>query len=197
LIAQGAWLLQIKILATFGSAALAGYTIAMRIALFAALPILGIANAGATLVGQNLGAHRPDRAEAAVHFTVRSSTMLMAFTGAVTALLCQQLIHLLTTDPDVVAQATTALRIVSVALPLYAAGACLGAAFNGAGDVRTPTRLSFICSWLGQLPLAWVLAHLVGLDATGVFLAVPISFAALTLWLGILFRRGSWKLVQL
>ena len=150
LIAQGAWLLQIKLLATFGSAALAGYTIAMRVALFAALPIIGIANAGATLVGQNLGAHRPDRAEAAVRFTVRSSTALMALTGAVTALLCQQLIHLLTTDPQVVGQATTALWIVSAALPLYAAGACLSSAFNGAGDTRTPTRLTFICSWLGS-----------------------------------------------
>ncbi|MBL9208945.1 MAG: hypothetical protein JNL92_00670, partial [Opitutaceae bacterium] len=82
----------------------------------------------------------------------------------------------------------------SLAFPLYAAGMCLEAAFNGSGDTWTPTRLNFFCFWLGQVPLAWILAQPVGLGPTGVYIAVPISFTVLTLWSAVLFRRGRWKL---
>ena len=99
-----------------------------------------------------------------------------------------------TRDPEVLAHAARALWIVSLAFPLYAAGMCLESAFNGAGDTWTPTRLNFFCFWLGQIPLAWLLAQPCGLGPTGVFIAVPISFSILTLWSGVLFRRGNWKL---
>jgi Na+-driven multidrug efflux pump len=178
----------------FGSAALAGYTIAIRIVVFALMPAWGLANAGATLVGQNLGAQQPDRAEAAVRIATRLNVLLLGIVGAVFVIFAYPLVGLFTSDPETLAYAARALWIVSLAFPLYAAGMCLEGAFNGAGDTWTPTRLNFFCFWLGQVPLAWLLADIVGLGAMGVFIAVPISFSVLALWSAVLFKRGKWKL---
>jgi len=197
LVLTSSWIMLMKVLATFGSAALAGYTIAIRIVLFATMPVMGLANAGATLVGQNLGAQRPDRAVAAVRIATRSSVILLATVGVIFGIFAQPLVGLFTTDPDVVAQGAQALWIVSLAFPLYGAAICLGAAFNGAGDTRTPTWLNFYCFWLGQLPLAWLLADVCELGALGVFIAVPVSFSALALWTGVLFKRGAWRLTKI
>jgi putative MATE family efflux protein len=197
LVLTSSWIMLMKVLATFGSAALAGYTIAIRIVLFATMPVMGLANAAATLVGQNLGAQRPDRAVAAVRIATRSSVILLATVGVIFAIFAQPLVGLFTTDPDVVAQGAQALWIVSLAFPLYGAAICLGAAFNGAGDTRTPTWLNFYCFWLGQLPLAWLLADVCELGALGVFIAVPVSFSALALWTGVLFKRGAWRLTKI
>jgi MATE family, multidrug efflux pump len=194
LISTTSWVGLFKILALFGSAALAGYTIAIRIVIFALLPAVGLANAGATLVGQNLGAERSDRAEQAVWIATRYNTMFLGIVGIIFVALAWPLSGLFTRDPEVLSHAARALWIVSLAFPLYAAGICLESAFNGAGDTWTPTRLNFFCFWLGQVPLAWLLAKPCGLGPTGVFIAVPISFSILTLWSGVLFRRGSWKL---
>ena len=196
LVLTSSWIMLMKVLATYGSAALAGYTIAIRIVLFATMPVMGLANASATLVGQNLGARRPDRAVAAVRMATRSSVLLLATVGVIFAIFAHPLVGLFTSDPEVVAQGAQALWIVSLAFPLYGAAICLGAAFNGAGDTRTPTRLNFYCFWLGQLPLAWILSDVFALGALGVFVAVPVSFSALALWTGVLFKRGAWQLTR-
>ncbi|HWB05672.1 MAG TPA: MATE family efflux transporter [Verrucomicrobiales bacterium] len=194
LISTTSWVGLMKILAMFGSSVLAGYTIAMRVIIFALMPAWGLANAGATLVGQNLGAEKPDRAESAVWIATKFNTVFLGFVGIVFVALAGPIVSLFTNEPEVYAYGKQSLWIVSLAFPLYAAGMCLESAFNGAGDTWTPTRLNFFCFWLGQIPLAWILAKPLGLGPLGVFIAVPVSFSALTMASGILFRRGKWKL---
>jgi Na+-driven multidrug efflux pump len=157
------------------------------------MPAWGLANAGATLVGQNLGAQKPDRAEASIRIATRYNMLFLGVTGAIFVVLSRVLASFFTTDQEVLDYASQALWIVSLAFPLYAAGMCMEAAFNGAGDTWTPTRLNFFCFWLGQVPLAWLLAHVLGLGPLGVFIAVPISFSVLALWGALLFKRGQWK----
>jgi putative MATE family efflux protein len=187
------WIGLVKILATFGSVALAGYTIAIRIVLFALMPAWGLANAGATLVGQNLGAGKPDRAEQAVWIATRSNMLFLGIVGLLFVVFAGPLVRLFSSDPQVLEHGIRALWVVSLAFPLYAAGMCLEGAFNGAGDTWTPTRLNFFCYWLGQIPLAWLLADFLGLGPTGVFISMPVSFSVLALWALVLFRRGRWK----
>jgi putative MATE family efflux protein len=196
LINTTSWIGLFKILAMFGSAALAGYTIAIRIVVFALMPAWGLANAGATLVGQNLGAGQPQRAEDAIRIATRFNVIFLSVVGVLFVALAQPLVSLFSTDPEVLQHGVRALWVVSLAFPLYAAGMCLEAAFNGAGDTWTPTRLNFFCFWLGQVPIAWVLAGPLGFGPTGVFIAVPISFTVLTLWSAVLFKRGHWKQQQ-
>jgi len=196
LINTTSWVGLFKILAHFGSQALAGYTIAMRIIVFALMPAWGLANAGATLVGQNLGAGNPDRAEASVKIATRFNVLVLSAVGAAYIICSWLLIGIFTTDPAVRAQGIRALWVVSLAFPLYAAGMCLGAAFNGAGDTWTPTRLNFFCFWLCQVPLAWILAVPLKLGPTGVYIAVPVSFTLLTIWTGALFKQGKWKKIH-
>ena len=194
LIGTTSWIGLFKILSVFGSAALAGYTIAIRIVVFALMPAWGLANAGATLVGQNLGAQKPDRAEAAVRIAMRFNTILLGIVGAVFVILAYPLVSLFTSDPETLTYGARGLWIVSLGFPLYAAGMCFEAAFNGSGDTWTPTRLNFFCFWLGQVPLAWILADLFGMGPLGVFISLPVSFSVLALWSGVLFKRGKWKL---
>jgi putative MATE family efflux protein len=193
LISTTSWVGLFKILALFGSSALAGYTIAMRVIIFALMPAWGLANAGATLVGQNLGAKQPDRAEQAVRVAAKYNMIFLGVVGLVFIALSGPIVRLFTTDPDVLVHGTRALWIVSLAFPLYAAGMCLESAFNGAGDTWTPTRLNFFCFWLGQVPLSWVLAKPLGFGPVGVFVAVPVSFSILATWSWFLFRQGRWK----
>ncbi len=193
LISTTSWVGLFKILALFGSSAVAGYTIAIRVVIFALMPAWGLANAGATLVGQNLGARKPDRAEAAVRIATKFNMIFLGVVGVGFVLGSRLIVGLFTTDPEVVLHANRALWIVSLAFPLYAAGMCLEGAFNGSGDTRTPTRLNFFCFWLGQIPLAWLLAKPLGLGPLGVFIAVPASFTVLALWSAVLFKRGKWK----
>lgn len=192
-IATTSWVGLFKILAMFGSPVLAGYTIAIRVIIFALMPAWGLANAGATLVGQNLGADRPDRAEAAIRIAVRYNVIFLGAVGLLFVILARPIVGLFTTDPEVFKEGVRSLWIVSLAFPLYAAGMCLEATFNGSGDTWTPTRLNFFCFWLGQIPLAWVLSGPAGLGPLGVYIAVPVSFTVLTLWSAVLFRRGKWK----
>jgi Na+-driven multidrug efflux pump len=155
---------------------------------------LGLASAATTLVGQNLGAAQPDRAESAVRIAMRLNVALLTLVGIAFVTLCSTLVQLFTTEAEVLAHAVRALWIMSLGLPIYAAAMCLAAAFNGAGDTWTPTRISFFCLWLGQVPLAWVLAIVVGLGPSGVFIAVPTSLSVLVLWNYVLFKQGRWKL---
>ncbi len=193
LIATTSWVGLFKILAVFGSPVLAGYTIAIRVVIFALMPAWGLANAGATLVGQNLGAKSPERAEESIRIAVRYNVIFLGAVGLVFIVLSRFIVGLFTTDPEVFSEAVRALWIISLAFPLYAAGMCLEATFNGSGDTWTPTRLNFFCLWLGQVPLAWLLSGPAGLGPLGVYIAVPVSFTALTVWSAVLFRRGKWK----
>lgn len=193
LITTTSWVVLFKLLAPFGSHVLAGYTIAIRLVMFALMPAWGLSNAGATLVGQNLGAGKPDRAEAAVRLAARYNVLFLGLIGLAFIGFAQPLVGIFTTDPAVAAQAARSLWIISLAFPLYAAGMCLEATFNGSGDTWTPTRLNFFCLWLGQVPLAWLLADPAGLGPAGVYIAVPVSFSALTIWSAVLFKRGKWK----
>ena len=193
LISTTSWVGLFKILALFGSSALAGYTIAIRIVIFALMPAWGLANAGATLVGQNLGAQKPERAEAAVKIAVKFDVVVLSLIGIVFVLFAHPLIRLFTQDSEVVAFGTQALWIVSLAFPLYAAGMCFESAFNGSGDTWTPVRLNFLCLWLGQIPVAWVLSKTLGFGPLGVFIAVPVAHSLLAISSGLLFKRGRWK----
>jgi putative MATE family efflux protein len=193
LIAMTSWIGLYKILALFGSGAVAGYTIAIRVIIFALMPAWGLSNAGATLVGQNLGAGRPDRAEEAVRLAAKYNMLFLGAVGLVFVALAGPIAGLFHPDPEVFRHARRALWVISLAFPLYAAGMCYGAAFNGAGDTWTPTRLNFFCFWLCEIPLAWVLARPAGLGPTGVFIAIPASFSVFALWSMMLFRKGAWK----
>ncbi|WP_438482421.1 MATE family efflux transporter [Oleiharenicola lentus] len=196
LISTTSWVGLFKILAMFGSSAMAGYTIAIRVVMFALMPAWGLSNAAATLVGQNLGAQQPDRAEAAVKIATKFNMIFLGFVGLSFVVFARPIVGIFTTDPEVLQQGSRALWVISLAFPFYAAGMCFEGAFNGAGDTWTPTRLNFFCFWLGQIPLAWVLSQPLRLGPTGVFIAATISFSVLALWSYRLFKAGRWKLKQ-
>ena len=192
LIATTSWIGLYKILAHFGSSALAGYTIAVRVVTFVLIPASGLANAAATLVGQNLGAHKPERAEASVRIAARLNVIFLSLVGVLFIVFSHTIVSIFASDAEVIAHGTRALWILSLALPLYAVSVCMGAAFNGAGDAWTPARLNLCCFWAGQVPLAWLLSHTMKLGPDGVFAAVAISFSALALWSSALFKKGTW-----
>lgn len=196
LVATASYIGLIRILATFGSTVLAGYVIAIRIVIFIILPSWGLANAAATLVGQNLGADRPDRAERAVWIT---GAWNMAFMAVVTVLFVSftgPIVGIFTSESGTAAVAETALRTISYGYIMYAWGMVILQAFNGAGDTWTPTVVNLVAFWLVQIPLAWVLAHVVGFGHEGVYWAIAISYSLSALIGLLLFRRGRWKLKQ-
>ena len=197
LISTSSWIVLMKFVADFGAAAVAGYTIAIRIIVFALMPSWGVANAASTLVGQNLGAGRPDRSEAAVWRTGWYNAGFLVAVAVVFILWAEPLIRLFTQDVQVVAFGVSCLRWFSYGYGFYAFGMVLSNAFNGAGDTFTPTAINFFCYWLFQLPLAYLLAHRAGFEAHGVFMAVMIAEVALTLTAAAAFRRGRWKLQQI
>jgi len=193
LIGSASWVGLVRIIATFGSAALAGYTIAIRVVVFAILPAWGLSNAAATLVGQALGAKDPERAERAVWRTAHYNAGFMGTLGLLFVLAAGPIVSIFTHDPAVAPLAERALRIVASGFLLYAYGMVLTAAFNGAGDTRTPTWLNFAVFWLFEIPFAWALAGPLGWGPDGVFVAIAVAFSALALVSGALFRRGRWK----
>ena len=154
---------------------------------------MGVGSAAATLVGQNLGAGRPDRAEAAAWKAGFYNMVCLGAIGAVFLLFAPQLISFFTDDPAVATYAVRCLRIVAAGFPFYGYQLVLGFAFNGAGDPWTPTWINLGCMWLLELPLAWVLAHPLGFGPTGVFIAVNVAFSMLALVSALLFSRGTWK----
>ncbi len=183
----------VRILSTFGSTALAGYTIGIRVILFALLPAFGISNAAATMVGQNLGAKRPDRAERAVWTAARYNILFLGIVGA--AFLTGRLLiaRFFSDDPGVQAVRGQCLRTVSLGFLFYAVGMVLTAAFNGAGDTWTPTLINLGVFWAFEIPLAWWLSTRTPLGPRGVFWALTIAYSGLAVVSAVLFRRGSWK----
>ncbi len=193
LVATASWLGLVRIVAIFGSAALAGYTIALRIIVFAILPSWGLGNAAATLVGQNLGAAKPDRAERAVWISGVCNMIFLGLIAIVFIFFARPLVLLFSHDPEVVVFGVDCLRYISYGYIFYAYGMVMVQAFNGAGDTNTPTWINLGCYWFFQIPLAYLLAMPVGMGAQGVFLAIMISESTLALVAIVLFRRGRWK----
>lgn len=195
-VATTSWVALVRILADFGSIAIAGYTIAIRIIIFALLPSWGMANAAATLVGQNLGAKQPERAEASVWRAALYNLVFLGSVGLVFVVFAEPIVRLFIRDADVVAYGARCLRIVAAGFVFYAFGMVVGQAFNGAGDTRTPTWLNFICFWLLELPVAYLLGHVFGWGPTGVFFSITLAFSSIAVASIVLFRRGKWKTVR-
>src|SRR5256884_491708 len=196
-IAHASWIGLVRIVSMFGSAALAGYTIAIRIVIFAILPSWGLSNAAATLVGQNLGAKQPDRAETSVWRTGFYNMLFLGGVGVFFILFAEPIVRLFTHDPAVVPLGTSCLRILSYGNVGYAYGMVMLQAFNGAGDTVTPTIVNLFGFWLLEIPLAWWLALRAGFASNGVFFSIVIAEAAIAVAGVLLFRRGRWKLQKI
>jgi len=194
LIGMASWIGLVRILAGYGSDALAGYTIAVRLIIFALLPSWGLSNAAATMVGQSLGARKPDRAEASVWRAGRYNAGFLTTVGLVFFVAAPLILRAFTSDPTVTGYAVHCLRIVALGFPLYAYGMVLTQSFNGAGDTWTPTWLNLACFWVFELPFAWALAHVLGLGPSGVFWAIMASFSLLALASAWVFKGGRWKM---
>jgi putative MATE family efflux protein len=193
LVAMASWLVMVRMCAAFGSAAIAGYTLAVRIFMFALLPSWGMANAAATLVGQNLGARQPDRAEKSVWIAGFYNMVFLGLVAVVFIAFAGPLVRIFNTDPDLVTMASRTLRTVAYGYIFYAWGMVMGQAFNGAGDTNTPTLLNLLCFWVLQIPLAWLLAFRLGFGVNGIFMAIPVAQSTLAVAAVLLFRRGTWK----
>lgn len=193
LVATASWLGLIRIVAVFGESALAGYTIAIRIVIFAILPSWGMSNAAATLVGQNLGARKPDRAERSVWVTGFCNMVFLGLVTIIFLIFAEPLIGIFTSDPSVLPYGIDALRFISYGYIFYAYGMVIVASFNGAGDTTTPTLINILCHWLLQIPLAYALALSFGLGAKGVFLAITVAESTIAVVSILVFRTGRWK----
>jgi putative MATE family efflux protein len=192
-IASASWVLLIRIVSSFGSAVIAGYTIAIRVIIFALLPSWGMSNAAATMVGQALGAGKPERAERAVWIAGFYNAVFLCSVGVVFVLFAPGIVAVFTSDPGVADSAIDALRVIASAFLFYAWGMVISQSFNGAGDTWTPTWINLACFWCWEIPLAWALALRTGLGPHGVYLAVAIAYATLAVVSVLLFRRGTWK----
>jgi putative MATE family efflux protein len=196
IIATSSWIGLVRIISIYGNEALAGYTIAIRIIIFALLPSVGISNAAATLVGQNLGAGSPERAERSAYATGVVNMVVLGLIGLVFVLFPKSFVVLFTTDPLVVKYASECLQIVSFGFLSYGLGMVMVNAINGAGDTSTPTYINLFCYWLLEIPLAYFLAVVLGLHEQGVFYSILIAETVMTITAFIIFRRGKWKLVK-
>lgn len=193
LIGTSSWMILARIVAEYGSAAVAGYTIAIRVIIFTIMPAWGMSNAAATLVGQNLGAGKPERAERSVWICMRYNVIFMLIVAGLFLATAPMLLRIFSDDPEVVGYGVDCLRILSLGYACYGIGMVSMQALNGAGDTDTPTVINFFAFWLFQIPLAWWLAASWALGPRGVFIAVPAAetlLAIAALWV---FRQGKWK----
>ena len=196
IIGTTSWVFLMRIMAEFGSELLAGYTIAIRVLMFTLMPSWGMSNAAATLVGQNLGAGKPERAEASVWKTGKYNACFMVGVSIFYLLFAEGIIKIFSNHPEVISKGALSLRIIAAGYVFYAYGMVVIQAFNGAGDTKTPTIINFFCFWLFQLPFAYVAALTFNLGATGVLLAITFAEILIAI-LGIIwFKKGTWKTVQ-
>ena len=196
-ISNASWIGLVRIISLFGSAAVAGYTVAIRIVVFFILPAWGLSNAAATLVGQNLGARKPERAAQAVWRTGLYNMIFLGTIGIFFFIFATPIVRLFVDDPAVVSIATMALRTISCGNIAYAYGMVMLQAYNGAGDTLTPTIVNFFGFWVLELPLAWVLATWLHLQSEGAFLSIVVAQAAIAIAGIVLFRRGRWMRKQI
>jgi len=194
LIATASWIGVMRIVSIYGSSAIAAYTIALRMMEFVFLPAWGLGNAAATLVGQNLGADQPDRAEKSAWQAAKFNAIFMTMTGVFLLIFAEFITGLFSAEPDVLRWGTSCLQILSIGFPMYAVGMVVVQALNGAGDTTTPAILNFICFWLLQIPLAFWLATESSLGPNGAFIAIVVAESLLTILAALVFRKGTWKL---
>jgi putative MATE family efflux protein len=192
-IAHTGWVALVRIISGFGSEAVAGYTVGIRIFIFAILPSWGLSGAAATMVGQNLGAGKPERAQRAVYVTALYNMAYLALVASVFIIAPKTLISIFTVDPAIAPFGVDCLRILAYGNVIYGLGMVMVQSFNGAGDTVTPTIINVFGYLLCEIPLAWVLAHRMGMGVRGVFLSIPISELLITLMGLAMFLRGSWK----
>ncbi|HKL33055.1 MAG TPA: MATE family efflux transporter [Tangfeifania sp.] len=194
LIATSSWVLLVRIIAELGADAIAGYTIAIRIILFSLLPAWGLSNAAATLVGQNLGAKQPDRAEKSVWITGYANMIFMGSIGIIMAIFPGFFIQLFISDAAVVENGILALRTISYGFLFYALGMVLIQGFNGSGDTVTPTKMNFFIFWLFEIPLAYLLSIVLDYGLTGASIAIVVAESSLAIVAYLFFKKGKWKL---
>lgn len=196
IIGSCSWIFLAKIIAESGTAAVSGYGTAIRICIFTILPAWGLANAAATLVGQNLGANQPDRAEKSVWRTAFIAFCFFAIVAVVFFLFGANLMGFLTNDKEAIFAGTECLHILAIGYVFFAYGMIISQAFNGAGDTRTPTYINLFVFWVLQIPLAWVLAKFLKMGPTGVYIAIGVAESVLAIVSIVIFRKGKWKLVK-
>ncbi|WP_297693896.1 MATE family efflux transporter [uncultured Eudoraea sp.] len=196
LIGTSSWVFLMRLMSEFGSEVLAGYTIAIRVMMFTFMPAWGMSNAAATLVGQNLGAKQPERAEKSVWITGKYNAIFMLSVSVIYLLFAGEIIGLFTEVNTVIENGSLCLRIVAAGYLFYAYGMVISQAFNGAGDTKTPTKINFIAFWVFQLPFAYLAAITFELGALGVFLAITLAEVMLSVIAIIWFKKGYWKKVQ-
>ncbi len=193
LVGSLSWIVLVRFIAVFGSAAMAGYTIAVRMVMFAMLPAWGLGNAAATMVGQALGARDADRAEKAVWTAARYNVAFLGLMGLLFGVFAPQIVRAFTTDAAVTTVAVDGLRVLALGFPLFAFGMVLTQSFNGAGDTATPTRINIAVFWVFEIPLAWALTKYSTLGFHGVFASITAAYSALAAVSFVMFRRGTWR----
>jgi Na+-driven multidrug efflux pump len=192
-IGMASWIGLIRVISTFGSDALAGYTIGIRVVIFALLPSWGLSNAAATMVGQALGARNPDRAERAVWKAGFYNVCFLGAVGFLFVAFAPRIASIFTQDPEVLRYASDCLRIIALGFLFYAYGMVVTQSFNGAGDTWTPTWINLVVFWLFEIPLAWVLAMRLNMGPHGAFIAITVAYTALAIVSAAIFRKGRWK----
>ncbi|MCK0178345.1 MATE family efflux transporter [Flavobacteriaceae bacterium S0862] len=196
LIGTSSWVFLMRIMSEFGSEVLAGYTIAIRVMMFTLMPAWGMSNAAATLVGQNLGAKQPERAETSVWVTGKYSAIFMLLVSIVYLVFSPQIIALFTAEAEVIKYGSLCLRVIAAGYVFYGYGMVIINAFNGSGDTKTPTYINFVCFWLFQLPFAYLMAITLDYGPIGVFSAITLAEILIAVIGIIWFKKGKWKLVE-
>jgi putative MATE family efflux protein len=197
LIASGSWIVLAMLVAkTGGTSASAGYQVAIRNVVFFILPAWGLSNAAATLVGQNLGAKQPERAEKSVLLTAKYNAVFMTGVMLLFIFFAGPIINIFTSDPEVLQTGKTALQIIGTGYIFYGVGMVMIQALNGAGDTKTPTLINLFGFWFFQIPLALVLSHGLNMGATGSFISIPVAETFIAVAAFLIFRRGKWKTIQ-
>lgn len=196
LIGTSSWVFLMRIMSEFGSEVLAGYTIAIRVMMFTFMPSWGMSNAAATLVGQNLGAGKPDRAEKSVWITGKYNAIFMVVVSLIYLIFAHEILAWFSPEKEVVRYGALCLQVIAAGYVFYAYGMVVIQSFNGAGDTKTPTYINFVCFWLFQLPFAYLLAVTLEIGPLGVFLAIVLAEAMIAIVGIVLFRKGKWKKVK-
>lgn len=196
LVGTASWLAMMRIIADFGSDALAGYTITIRIIIFALLPSWGISNAAATLVGQNLGAKQPERAERSVWYCTAVDVVFLSIMGFIFWLNAEFVVRIFVTSDEAVRIGVQSMKMLTAIYPIWAVAMVTVQSFNGAGDTTTPTWINFISLWLVQVPLALIFAHVLDWSTAGVFGAMMVAQVVAAISSAFLFRKGKWKKIN-